>query len=61
MLTASAAVYGLDSPEDFRAHHLEPRLLEPAEVAAAVVWLCGLSASGVTGAVLPVDAGMSAH
>ncbi|HXY45066.1 MAG TPA: mycofactocin-coupled SDR family oxidoreductase [Acidimicrobiales bacterium] len=60
-LAASAAVYGLESPEEFGAHHLEPRLLEPPEVAAAVVWLCGTSSSGVTGAVLPVDAGMTAR
>jgi SDR family mycofactocin-dependent oxidoreductase len=60
-LTASAAVYGLASPEEFSVHHLLPRLVEPAEVAAAVVWLCGAGASGVTGALLPVDAGMTAH
>jgi len=60
-LTASAAVYGLDSPEEFSVYHLEPRLLEPVEVAAAVVWLCGAGSSGVTGAVLPVDAGMTAR
>ncbi|MGC9960493.1 MAG: mycofactocin-coupled SDR family oxidoreductase [Acidimicrobiales bacterium] len=60
-LVASAAVYGLESPEEFRVHHLEPRLLEPAEVAAAIVWLCGAGSSGVTGAVLPVDAGMTAR
>jgi SDR family mycofactocin-dependent oxidoreductase len=60
-LTGSAAIYGLDSPEEFSVHHLEPRLLDPGEVASAVVWLCSLGASGVTGAVLPVDAGMTAH
>jgi len=60
-LTASAAVYDLGSPDEFSAHHLVPRLLEPDEVAAAVVWLCEESSSGVTGIVLPVDGGMTAR
>lgn len=60
-LAATAAVYGLESPEDLSVHHLEPRLLEPTEVAAAVVWLCGTGSSGVTGAILPVDAGLTAR
>ncbi len=60
-LTASAAVYGLSGTHEFAAHHLDPRLLAPEEIAAAVLWLCSPSASGVTGAVLPVDAGMTAR
>ena len=60
-LEASAAVYGLESPEDFGVHHLDQRLLEPAEVAAAVAWLCSSASSGITGAVVPVDAGMTAR
>jgi SDR family mycofactocin-dependent oxidoreductase len=60
-LNASAAVYELSSPDDFSVHHLVPRLLEPDEVAAAVVWLCEESSSGVTGIVVPVDAGMTAR
>ena len=35
------------------------RLLDPAEVAAALVWLAGEASSGVTGAVLPVDGGLA--
>lgn len=61
MLDASAAVYDLDSVEDFVVHHPLGRLLEPGEVAAAIAWLCSAAASGITGAVLPVDAGMTAH
>ena len=60
MLDASAAVYDLADPGEFATHHLLPRLLDPGEVAALVHWLCGADASAVTGAVLPVDAGMTA-
>lgn len=60
MLAASADVYGLDDQEAFAPQHLLRRLLEPAEVAAAIAWLCGPAASGVTGTVLPVDAGLGA-
>jgi len=61
MLTASAALYDLEHPEEFAQHHLDPRLLDPEEVAEAVAWLCSEASSGVTGAVLPVDAGMTSR
>lgn len=60
MLKASAAVYGLASAEEFSQHHLIPRLLQPEEIASAIAFLCGPGASGMTGAVIPVDAGMDA-
>ena len=59
MLDASAAVYGLSSAEEFAGHQLVERLLEPAETAALIAWLCGPGSSGVTGAALPVDGGMT--
>ena len=61
MLDASAAVYGLPDADEFAQHHLLGRTLDPVEVASMVVWLCGPASAGVTGAVLPVDAGMTAR
>jgi SDR family mycofactocin-dependent oxidoreductase len=59
MLDASAAVYGLESPEAFAGQQLIERLLAPEEPAALVAWLCGPASSGVTGAALPVDGGLT--
>ena len=61
MLDASAAVYGLQQPVDFAEQHLQRRLLTPDEPAALIAWLCGPDSSGITGAVLPVDLGMTAR
>ena len=60
MLDASAAVYDLVSVDEFVVHQPIGRLLEPDEIAAAIAWLCSPDASAVTGAVLPVDGGMTA-
>jgi SDR family mycofactocin-dependent oxidoreductase len=60
MLDASAHVYGLPDTSQFATHHLLGRLIRPEEVAAMVAWVCSPSSSAVTGAVLPVDAGMTA-
>lgn len=61
MLDASASLYGLASTDEFAQHHLLPRLLQPTEPASLIAWLCGPESSGITGAVLPVDAGMTAR
>jgi NAD(P)-dependent dehydrogenase (short-subunit alcohol dehydrogenase family) len=60
MLAASAEVYDLNGQEEFASQHLIRRLIEPNEIADAVVWLCGPTASALTGAVLPVDGGLTA-
>ena len=59
MLNASAAVYGLSSAEEFASQQLVERLLSPDEPAALIAWLCGPEASGVTGAALSVDGGLT--
>jgi SDR family mycofactocin-dependent oxidoreductase len=60
ILEASANIYGLGSVEEFAGHHLLERLLEPDEPAALIAWLCGRGSSGVTGAALAADGGMTA-
>ena len=60
MLAATADLYGLAGPGAFARHHLLGRLLDPAEVAAMIAWLCSPEAAGLTGAAVPVDAGMTA-
>ncbi len=59
MLEASAALYGLSSGEELAAHQPIGRLLEPAEPAALIAWLCSELASGLTGAAVAVDGGMT--
>lgn len=59
MLDESARLYGMDGPESFAAQHPIGRLLAPEEVAALVIWLAGPESGGLTGAVIPVDGGLS--
>lgn len=55
LLARTAQAYGLASPDLFSANQRIGRLIEPAEVAAAVVWLCSPASSAVTGSVVNVD------
>lgn len=59
MLAESARLYGLEDAEAFAAQQPIERLLEPDEVAAILVWLAGEQAGGVTGALIPVDGGLT--
>lgn len=61
MLEASSIVYGLPDTDGLITQHLLRRPLEPSEVAELVGWICGPTSSGVTGAILPVDAGVTAQ
>jgi len=59
ILKASADVYGLASEEEFAKNQPIGRLIEPAEVAASIAWLCSPAASAITGADIAVDGGMT--
>jgi 3-hydroxybutyrate dehydrogenase len=60
-----ARAHGLSETEVVEQVMLAPaavkRLLEPAEVADAVAWLCSPAAASVTGSSLVMDGGWSAH
>lgn len=59
ILTESARLYGLEGRETFAAQQPMGRLLDPAEVAEVLAFLAGPASSGMTGAVVPVDAGLA--
>lgn len=59
VLAESARLYGLRDPRRFAAQQPLGRLLDPDEVAAALVWLAGPDAGAVTGSVLSVDGGLA--
>ena len=59
ILDESARLYGLPAASAFAARQPLGRLLSPAEVGAVIAFLAGDGASGMTGAVVPVDGGLS--
>lgn len=59
VLAESARLYDLPDAQAFAAQQPVQRLLQPAEVAAALVWLAGEQSSALTGAVIPVDGGLA--
>lgn len=59
LLERTASVYQLDSVEQFAAQQRLGRLIEPEEIASAVLWLCSESASAITGSAVTVDGGFT--
>lgn len=59
ILDESARLYDLPGADAFAAQQPVERLLEPSEVAALLVWLAGPDSSGLTGAAVPVDGGLT--
>jgi SDR family mycofactocin-dependent oxidoreductase len=59
MLAESARLYHLPGGQALAAQQPMRRLLDPAEVAAVLVFLAGPASGGMTGAVVPVDAGLA--
>ncbi|MFF0094985.1 mycofactocin-coupled SDR family oxidoreductase [Streptomyces canus] len=59
ILTESARLYDLPDREAFAAQQPMGRLLDPTEVAEVLAFLAGPGSSGMTGAVVPVDAGLA--
>jgi len=58
-LDESARLYSLPAAESFASQQPLGRLLRPEEVAAVIAFLAGDGASGMTGAIVPVDGGLA--
>jgi SDR family mycofactocin-dependent oxidoreductase len=59
LLAESARLFDLPSPRDFAPRQPLERLLRPEEVAATIAFLLGPGGSGITGATVPVDGGLT--
>lgn len=57
MLDATAAIYGIESPEALAAHQLIRRTLSPDEVAATIVFCCSPEAASLHGSVVSATGG----
>jgi len=59
ILAASAELYDLPSRDAFASQQPIERLIEPDEIAAVLEFLAGPGGDAMTGAVVPVDGGLS--
>jgi NAD(P)-dependent dehydrogenase (short-subunit alcohol dehydrogenase family) len=59
MLNETGRLYDLPDAQAFATQQPIHRLIDPAEVAAVLVFLAGPASSGMTGAVAAVDGGLS--
>jgi NAD(P)-dependent dehydrogenase (short-subunit alcohol dehydrogenase family) len=59
ILAASAALYDLESADQFAAQQPQRRLVAPEEVAEVLAFLAGPGSSAMTGAIVAVDGGLS--
>ncbi|MCW2867377.1 MAG: Short-chain dehydrogenase/reductase [Marmoricola sp.] len=57
MLTATAAIYGLEDPAEFAESQLIRCLIEPDEIAATIAFCCSLEGGVVNGTVVHADGG----
>ncbi len=61
-LTATEGVKASLTPEQqIPRGHVIPRMVEPSEIADAILWLCSDGSAMVTGQTMPVDGGWSAR
>ncbi|HEX6195470.1 MAG TPA: mycofactocin-coupled SDR family oxidoreductase [Jiangellaceae bacterium] len=59
MLTHTASIYELEDLDVFAEHQLSRRLLEPAEIAAAIAFCCSRAGAAVNGSVIEATDGFT--
>jgi SDR family mycofactocin-dependent oxidoreductase len=59
ILAESARLYDLAGAPDFASQQPIERLIEPAEIAATIAFLCGPGGAAITGTTVSVDGGLS--
>jgi SDR family mycofactocin-dependent oxidoreductase len=59
ILAESARLYDLPGAPDFASQQPIERLIEPAEIAATIAFLCGPGGAAITGTTVSVDGGLS--